>query len=115
VPTYRYHWTHRANLASIARDGLDPAHSRGRLKVVWSCEAGRVLWAVGHVSAHHECSPDDMVLLRIRADGLPFVRSSWPMVATIGRKIAPSRIAVVPFGMSGRATPIRHAVTPSEE
>lgn len=95
MPTYRYHWTPSSNLVSIARNGLDPEHARGKLQVVWCCESSRVAWAVGHVARHHEVSPDDMVLIRIRVDGLPTRPTSWPACTLLTRRVPVGRICGV--------------------
>lgn len=102
MPTYRYHWTSTSNLKSIATSGLDPANARGTLRVVWCCEWERVLWAVGHVARHHETAPDEMVLLRIRIDGLPTKPSSWPRVTLLTRRVTPGRICVATAGIGSR-------------
>lgn len=107
MPTYRYHWTHRANLASIATSGLDPSYANKKRRVVWMCGGSRVLWAVSHVSKCHECSPDDMVLLRLRVDGLRLDGTSWPDVVTSAARIAPSRLAVRTDALSGRFVSLR--------
>lgn len=95
MPTYRYHWTPRSSLASIAANGLDPQYARGKLKVVWCCDESRVAWAVGHVAKHHECSPDDMALLRIRVDGIPTRPTSWPACTLLTKAVSPRRIVGV--------------------
>lgn len=102
MPTYRYHWTPRSNLKSIAKLGLDPSRASGKLRVVWCCEWSRVLWAVGHVARHHESAPDDMVLLRIRIDKVPTKASSWPCVTLLTRRIPPSRICVATADIGGK-------------
>lgn len=110
MPTYRYHWTPRSNLASIAVDGLDPSRARGKLRVVWCCEETRVAWAVGHVAKHHECSPDDMVLLRLRVDGLATRATSWPACTLLTGRVPPHRICGVRSILSTRWESIRHYV-----
>lgn len=109
MATYRYHWTPRSNLASIASHGLDPERASGKLRVVWSCEAERVLWAVGHVARHHECAPDDMVLLRIRVDGVPTKPSSWPCVTLLTKRVAPSRITYRADALSAKWVSVKRA------
>ena len=108
MPTYRYHWTPRSNLESIAMTGLDPTYSAGRKAVVWTCDETRVAWAVGHVAHAHECSPDEMVLLRVRVDGLDGVRTSWPAVLVYGKRIPASRICGVRGILDFRWTALRH-------
>lgn len=104
---YMYHWTHVSNLPSIARDGLRPDLAKGRLKVCWACDETRVAWAVGHVSAHHETTPDEMVLLRIRVAGLDGRRTSWPAVRVYERRIPASRITGVRTILATRWTSLR--------
>lgn len=95
APAYRYHWTHRSNLRSIARDGLRTDLAESKRRVVWMCESGRVLWAASHVAHSHQHGADDLVLLRVRVDGLELTRTSWPMVQTCAVNIRPSRIVGV--------------------
>lgn len=92
---YLYHWTHRDNLASIARGGLDPAFARGSLRAVWMADGTRILWAAAHVAARHQVEPDALVLLRVRVDGLDLTRTSWPNVRVSKQRVAPSRITGV--------------------
>lgn len=106
MPTYTYHWTPRHSLASIAKSGLDPEYARGKLKVVWSCGESRIGWALSHVARHHETAPDDMVLLRVRIDGMPTKPSSWPAVTLVTRRIPVGRISVRPTMLAGRFVPL---------
>lgn len=95
MPTYRYHWTPRANLSSIAATGLDPQFAGKRKRVVWTAGESRILWACQHVAHTHQVSHDDLVLLRIRVDGLDGTRTSWPDVLVYGKRIPASRISGV--------------------
>lgn len=110
MATYRYHWTHKSNLASIAETGLDPIYATKRMPVVWMCSATRIQWAVGHVAYCHGHSPDEMVLLRIRVDGLELTGTQWTDVFHCSRRISPSRICVRPDTLSARFVSLRNRV-----
>lgn len=75
-----YHWTHRKNLRSILRTGLDPRRSQGAADLVWACTDRRIGWALGHVAAKHGWPPDDMVLLEIDRDAGEWARTAWDNV-----------------------------------
>ena len=102
-----YHWTHRSNLSSIAATGLDPQFARGKMRCVWLADRARIAWALAHVSAHHQVSPDEMVLLRVRVDGLTLVRTSWPLVLVCKSVVKPSKLAGVRAILDNKWTSIR--------
>lgn len=95
APCYLYHWTTRRAAKRIARVGLDPDCTTGARRVVWACEESRILWAVSHVSRNHGISPDDLLLLCIRANPRRWKRTSFPAVWTCDSVVAPSRVKLV--------------------
>lgn len=107
APRYRYHWTHRSNLRSIARRGLDPAYADSRRAVVWTADERHILWAAAHVAHSHEQPIDELVLLRVRVDGLTMTRTPWRHVRTVATVIPPSRIVGVRLTPLARWTSIR--------
>lgn len=74
--TYVYHWTHRENLASIMREGIDPAYSEGRSHQAWVCGPRRIGWALAHIAQRHGWGADDMVLLKVSGD-LPHLKNTF--------------------------------------
>lgn len=101
-PDYLYHWTHKSNVASILASGLLPSFARGKMKVVWACDSTRVGWAVAHVASHHQCSPDDMVCLKLDVRGVNLKRSAWPQVYVNPHRYAPSRVVAILPTITGR-------------
>lgn len=90
-----YHWTHRDNLTSIARYGLDPSRATGELFAVWGCKRGRVDWARDHVASRHRWNPDDLVLLRVTVRHKRVYRTCWKDVFYTPELIVPECIEVV--------------------
>lgn len=100
---YLYHWTPAICLPSVGEHGLDPAYAMGRRKVIWMADESSVMWAASHAAMHQCCSPDALVLVRIRVDGLRLTRTAWPGVMNCATVIRPSRLRVVTVGISRRA------------
>ena len=79
MPTsYVYHWTHRGNLESIMREGIDPAYSEGRAHLAWACGPRKIGWAMAHIALRHGWAPDELVLLKINGD-IPALKASSTM------------------------------------
>lgn len=95
MPTYKYHWTTGAALPSVMATGLDPSFATGKRRVVWMAGRDRVLWGCDHAAMHQHCSPDQMVLVRVRTDGLRLGRTAWSGVVTSSAVIRPSRLTVM--------------------
>ena len=60
-----YHATPKSNLDSIFADGLDPAFSTGKAKVIWLHTKSRRHWAIAHVQKRHRCNLDEVVLIEV--------------------------------------------------
>jgi len=71
-----YHVTPNRNLLSILAKGVDPAMSRGKLKVSWVCEQEQLMWAIAHISAHWQVSASNLSVLELQADG-QLIRTRW--------------------------------------
>ena len=86
--SYVYHWTHRSNLPSIMREGIDPAYSEGRAHLSWVCGPRRIGWALAHIAQRHGWEPDDMVLLKVDGD-LPSLRPTFMAYVYNSREVIP--------------------------
>lgn len=60
-----YHVTTTHNLLGIMATGIDPAYSRGRMKVSWYVRRARVAWAVLHVVQRHAVALSDIIILGV--------------------------------------------------
>lgn len=87
MATHLYHVTPRGNLESISRDGLLVGLHMGRKRVVWLCEAGRLPWAVQHLSKRHGIPAEYFSILSVNPkilnvtqfrEGLWFTSSDVP-------------------------------------
>lgn len=87
-----YHWTHRDNVESIRRFGLDPAYSTGELWAIWGCTKDRIEWARQHVASKHNWHPDDLVLLRVEVYAYRTYRTCWEAVYYTPQHIRPTDI-----------------------
>lgn len=59
--TALYHVSPRANRESIQRTGIEPAvFSQGKQKTAWYVESSRVMWALVHCAARHNCDVFDL-------------------------------------------------------
>lgn len=94
MPRYLYHWTTRAALLSIRSDGLDPEYATGKRRCVWMVGRERMLWGCSHAAMHQRCSPDEMVLVRVRVAGLKLHCTAWRGVRTCSAVIPPARLEV---------------------
>jgi len=59
------HCTHRRNLTSIEREGINPARARSRFKVSWYALPDQVLYVSAHVMRVWSWELEDLVLLPI--------------------------------------------------
>jgi RNA:NAD 2'-phosphotransferase (TPT1/KptA family) len=60
-----YHVTHRANLASILKDGLRPDRSRSRYWRTWLVRRAGVRYIAAHVAATHHWALGDMRVFKV--------------------------------------------------
>lgn len=84
-----YHVTHRRNIASIRRVGVDPAFSRGRMRCVYVVRGDRIGWAVAHCIARHDWTPKSLVVLEVVTSGLDAQRTH---VAGVFRYFVPLKL-----------------------
>lgn len=70
-----YHCTHRSNVDSIYRTGVEKERSTGRAKRVWLVDLQRMLWAWHHVQLRHGWFPEDIVFVVVSEYGHPIRRS----------------------------------------
>jgi len=71
-----YHVTPSRNVISIVAKGVDPAMSRGKLKVSWVCEQQQLMWAIAHISAHWRVATANLTVFELEADG-ELIRTRW--------------------------------------
>lgn len=69
-----YHWTHKDNIPSIARHGLDPAKATGRRALVWLCAGQDTAKRALEVCKRHGWVLDDLILLTVDVEDL----AVWP-------------------------------------
>lgn len=98
-PKYVYHWTHRKLLNRIARQGLDPSFSNGRMLAVWVCDEKRIAWALGHTASNHGWDADEIVCIRIKVCGIPLRRTANTGVYNCITTITPDTFDAVLFSI----------------
>ena len=103
---YLYHWTHKANLASISERGLLPEMSETAQPEVWMGCEGRIAWGLSHIATRHAWNPDDMVLIRVKADKLSLIRTAYPGVFKCKDVIPPSKLRGVKMSLLEPFTPV---------
>lgn len=59
-----YHWTHRKNLESIFRLGLDPSFHQTELPRVYLCRPDLRQWAQIHTVERHRWDPHELVCFK---------------------------------------------------
>jgi hypothetical protein len=55
-----FHVTLNANSAPIQLNGIDPMLSQGKLKAIWGCTESKLPWAIAHISAKYNVSPENL-------------------------------------------------------
>lgn len=98
---YVYHWTHRSNVESILKSGIDPTYAEGKLKVVWFCDAERVGWALAHIGTRHGWDHDEMVLIRFPRSRYPFANTAFAGVYTTTAVVSLKAHTAVKGGVLG--------------
>lgn len=61
-----YHTTHKRNLASILKHGLDPARSQGKRRAVWIHVREMTHWALSHCCLRHKWNIFALVRIKVR-------------------------------------------------
>ena len=107
-----YHWTHRDNVESILRIGVDPSMATGELYAVWGCRLAKLCWAREHVCSRHGWSPEDVVLLRLDVRRYRCYRTAWPQVFYTPQHISPDNVSVVPGPSPGEPQAEEHQMIP---
>lgn len=88
------HATPARNIPSILARGLDPAFSRGMLRVCWLHTSSRTTWAIPHVAERHQPDQGTIVVLKVAVPRRWLCRrdkGTW----ACDRVIAPSKIVSV--------------------
>jgi hypothetical protein len=109
MPYVMYHWTHRLNLESILRKGIDPSYSEGKLQVVWSCGPQRIGWALAHVAQRHGWDCDDMACLEFESDGSDLIKTCLHRVYQTRVIVLPVRFRRVKLSVGENWIPVEMA------
>lgn len=86
-----YHVTLNSNAAGIRASGLDPAKSMGKLKAVWYASEARLGWAVAHVCAKYNVSPQECSVFTVNIDYKRCKRTSLKGIYTCKSIVRPTR------------------------
>ncbi len=70
-----FHVTHKSNVASIARSGLNPAFSKGHQQTMWYVLRYKLEWAIAHVAERQHCDPADLVVYRLWGNRIEFTKT----------------------------------------
>jgi len=70
-----YHVSREANVNSILELGVSPAFSLGNQRVCWYVDAGRLSWAISHVSNNTGLSVAELHVFTVLADWNFFKRT----------------------------------------
>jgi len=74
APQYIYHVSPKKNRESILKSGIEPLHSRGRLRACWYVSRDRIEWALAHCSARHGVSVDKLDVYIVESAKIPVLR-----------------------------------------
>lgn len=72
-----YHVSPHWNTAPLLNHGVDPAHSRGKMRVSWFVDESRVLWALAHCSARWSVAVDGLVVCECLVSRDTLAKSRW--------------------------------------
>lgn len=84
-----YHVTTRYRADLIAAKGIDPARSKGKLKVSWYVAAPMLAWAIAHVALRHGTPLENIVVIPVTMPHEKLTRTRWKNVLTCDTKAFP--------------------------
>lgn len=73
-----YHVTPDWNVQSINETGIDPSHSRGKMKASWYVSKQHIEWAIIHTSVGHSTLIDELVVCATLVQGEDMYRFNRP-------------------------------------
>lgn len=76
APETLYHVSPVSNRASIARSGIEPLFSKGRLAACWYVSRDRLEWAIAHCSARHKVDVSKLDVYALKTAKMKRIRAN---------------------------------------